>query len=120
MIEVAPSAGAGRGVHALRAIARGEVIESAPALLVPKAESDDVLASFLEHYIFQTDDGRHYVIGLGFTSLVNHAQRPNAEFFVTTSRLTIVARRAIKAGEEITVDYGWTAREWKRVGGRRG
>jgi SET domain-containing protein len=115
-IEARPSKGKGRGVFALRAIGRGEVIETAPALLVPRSQGDDLITSFLSHYMFQTDAGGRYVIGLGFTSLFNHGDKPNAEFYASMDRIVIKARRPIAAGAEITVDYGWSESEWEAIG----
>jgi SET domain-containing protein len=37
---------------------------------------------------------------------VNHSCRPNAEAFVTGSRVWVWSKRAIAAGDEITLDYG--------------
>jgi len=37
---------------------------------------------------------------------INHSDRPNLTIAVTPTRWTIRARRAIKRGEELTVDYG--------------
>ena len=37
---------------------------------------------------------------------INHSCRPNAEAIVTGGRIWIWSRRAIKAGEEITYNYG--------------
>ena len=37
---------------------------------------------------------------------INHSDRPNLTIAVTPTKWTIRARRAIKAGEELTVDYG--------------
>lgn len=115
--EVRASPGKGRGTFATRAIKRGETIETAPAVVVPKDDVQPMLHSFLEHYLFQTDDGKRYVMGLGYTAMINHSDKPNAEFFVTMDRITIKTTRAIKRDEEIFVDYGWTEGEWERVGG---
>jgi SET domain-containing protein len=37
---------------------------------------------------------------------INHSCRPNAEAFVSGRRVWIWSKRAIEAGEEITIDYG--------------
>lgn len=37
---------------------------------------------------------------------INHSCRPNAEAIVTGKRIWIWSKRSIKAGEEITYDYG--------------
>lgn len=39
--------------------------------------------------------------------LINHSCRPNCEVQILRGRIWIVARRRIKAGEEITYDYGY-------------
>ena len=115
-VEIRYSPGKGRGVFATRAIARGEVVETAPALTIPKSDVDHALATFLQYYVFQTDDGKHYVVGLGWVSIINHGGRKaNCEFFVTRDTLSIVATRPIKAGSEVLSDYGWTKAEWAKA-----
>src|SRR5688500_2427478 len=37
---------------------------------------------------------------------VNHSCRPNSEAFISGRRVWIWSKRKIKAGEEITIDYG--------------
>ncbi len=37
---------------------------------------------------------------------INHSCRPNAEAFVSGHRVWVWSKRNIKAGEEITADYG--------------
>lgn len=37
---------------------------------------------------------------------INHSCRPNAEAFITGRRIWVWSKRAIKAGEQITLDYG--------------
>lgn len=115
-INIKPSKGKGRGVFATGRIHGGEVIEISPVLLVPKSEGDALSKTFLGHYMFQTDNHKHYVIGLGLTSMYNHDDDPNAEFYVTVDSITVKARRAITMGREITVDYGWGVEEWALVG----
>jgi uncharacterized protein len=39
--------------------------------------------------------------------LINHSCRPNCEVQILRGRIWIVARRRIKAGEEVTYDYGY-------------
>lgn len=118
-LEVRRSPGKGRGVFTLKPVRKGEILETAPVLLVPAADADDLLTSFLRHYLFQTDDGRHYVIGMGFTSFINHGDDPNAAFDVSNDRLVVRALRAIPKGTEVTFDYGWNDDEWADAGIRR-
>lgn len=37
---------------------------------------------------------------------LNHSCKPNAEAFITGHRIWVWSKRNIKAGEEITIDYG--------------
>jgi hypothetical protein len=37
---------------------------------------------------------------------INHSCRPNAEAFISGHRVWVWSKRAIKSGEEITIDYG--------------
>lgn len=111
-----PSKGKGRGVFATRKIRAGEVIEDAPALLVPKEQVEALASTFLGHYMFKSDNKKHLLIGLGYTSLFNHGQDANAEFFISVDGITVKALRAIPIGAEITVDYRWGEKEWAEVG----
>ncbi|HYX37506.1 MAG TPA: SET domain-containing protein-lysine N-methyltransferase [Oligoflexus sp.] len=115
-VEIRQSKGKGRGVFATRRIRGGQVIETVPALLVPKSQVDALAETFLGHYMFTTDNNKNLVIGLGITSLLNHDDDANAEFYVTIDSVTIKAKRAIPAGTEITINYSWRAEEWARLG----
>lgn len=115
-VDIKPSKGKGLGVFAVRKYRAGEVIESVPALMVPKSEVDALAATFLSHYMFTTDNQKNLVLGLGVTSMLNHDDEANAEFFVLIDTITIKAKRAIPSGTEITINYGWRAKEWAEVG----
>jgi len=118
-IKVKHSAGKGRGIFATRPIRRGEVIETAPALVVPRRSRKSLEASFLKHYMFQTDDGRDYVLGMGYVAIANHSSIPNAEFDVTADMVTLRAIKSIASGHEITLDYGWDEADWADIGGQK-
>ncbi len=111
-VEVRYSPGKGRGVFATRTIRRGETIEAAPSLLVPTGDAKQIEASFLKHYIFQTDSGLDYVVATGYVAIANHADDNNAEFHVSREVSRIKAVKTIHPGDEVTVDYGWSENEW--------
>ena len=115
-IETRPTKDRGRGIFSTKAIKRGEVIERSPVILVPKKEGDRLLNSILGRYMFETDDNSRFVVALGFASLINHDDNPNAEFFVSSETITIKARRAIAKGVEVTHDYGWEKEDWESIG----
>lgn len=116
-VAVGPAGTKGRGVFATAPIRKGETIEVSPALLIPREEADEFLTTFMAHYIFRTDRGQRYVIALGFGSLFNHDPKANAEFFVERTHVRITAIKAIPVGREVTVNYGWTKKEWATIGG---
>jgi SET domain-containing protein len=58
------------------------------------------------HALDATDTGR------GFR-FINHSCDPNTFFRCTPTRAEVYARRAIRAGEELTVDYGETQHDGK-------
>lgn len=115
-VEIKLSKGKGRGVFATRRYRLGEVIESAPALVVPKPDVDALAGSFLGHYMFTTDNKKNLVLGLGITSMLNHDDDANAEFFISIDTITIRAKKAIIPGTEITINYGWRDKEWELAG----
>lgn len=98
----------GRGVFAKVAFEEGEVIESCPVIPIPEEEVDTVGRTVLGNYFFKWggthDEG---AVALGFGSLYNHTNDPNA-MYVRKYELGVidfVALRPIAAGEEITVSY---------------
>ena len=108
----------GRGVVADRDIAEGDLIERAPVILVPREDRAAIDASNVGNYIFVWEhdsvaediykpDVRAAVV-LGFASLVNHSPDPNCDFVrhIEALALDVFALRDIKAGEELTFDYG--------------
>ena len=98
----------GRGVFATAPIARGELIEAAPALVIPSEEWHHVEPTVLALYIFNFGPvGEHAAIALGYGSLYNHSFSPNAEYVKSWEEKVIrfVALRDIAPGEEVTVNY---------------
>ena len=96
----------GRGVFAARRFRTGDVIEECPTLHVPPAE----ITGTLRDYVFSSLDGRENVLALGYGMLYNHAADPNVEYDQDRpDLLRFFALRTIRAGEELTIDYG---EEW--------
>jgi len=100
--------GRGRAVFALKPIRKGEVIEKAPVIVLPGRQWKHLEKTTLINYAFDWGDGgREAVIALGYVSIYNHSYDPNALLHELTDELKmeIVARRNIKRGEEITINY---------------
>lgn len=97
---------AGRGVFANKRIPAGQTIEICPIIFVPLSDSaNHSVKGLLTDYFFYFADGLAMVLGFG--SLYNHSYKPNATYIKKPADLAVefVAIAAIKAGEEITVNY---------------
>jgi SET domain-containing protein len=98
----------GRGVVAVEAILSGALLEIAP--VIPLAPGDQPpRTSVLYDYPFLWDDPPYIeAIALGLISMINHSDRPNAQFEtdIPNKVVRLTALRDIAAGEEVTFDYG--------------
>ena len=107
-IEVGPSPLHDRGVMATRAFGKGETIERAPVVFLSADEWRVLRHTVLFDYYFLIDDVHTpAALGLGFSSLYNHATPANAAYAISKRHglIEIRADRAIGAGEEITLNY---------------
>jgi SET domain-containing protein len=106
-LRVRPSRLVGRGLFAGTAIAarvkigefEGERIRIAEARRRAKGRSVVAIVELEDFALDATDTGR------GFR-FINHSCEPNTFMRCTATRAEFYARRAIRAGEELTVDYG--------------
>ena len=102
-IEVKLVKGKGRGVFALKPIAKGEVVERVPVLVFAAEENDE--NPVLGHYVFAWGRGT-VALALGYGSLYNHSYRPNCRYDdVGRQTKVFTAIRDIKEGEELTINY---------------
>ncbi len=105
-VEVKRIKGKGRGVFARRAIAKGEVIERVPVLVMTSEEYANGLSETpLKDYCFAWGVDQ-VALALGYGSLYNHSYKPTARYEdIAPATKAFVAVRAIAKGEEITVNY---------------
>lgn len=94
----------GRGVYALSAFKKGELIEECELIFLKLADVPDSLEGYVFEYTKKT-----IALALGNGSLFNHSENPNAKFSFNKKKQTLLFHsiRPIKKGEEITVDYGY-------------
>ena len=107
-VEVKPSLGRGRGVFAIQPISCDELIESCPVIPFEPRNTAVLEATPLHDYLYSwSNDYREVAIALGYGSLYNHSDEPNASYHTNRSRNAIdfIATRLIAAGEEITISY---------------
>ncbi len=103
-VEVRPSPIEGRGLFATAPIAPGEVVMGFGGRLVTRAELEAMIVPS-DVYIdcISVEDGIDLVMPPGQdVHFANHSCDPNIWH---TDAFTVVARREIAAGDEITVDY---------------
>jgi SET domain-containing protein len=92
---------AGLGLFALRPVPAGRRIVEFVGRVVPSGEARG-------KYLFDLGGGLS-LKGRKHDNparYVNHSCRPNAEAFASGRRVWVWSKRAIAAGEEITIDYG--------------
>lgn len=108
-IEVKKSPIHGWGVFAAKDIEKDEVIEICPILSLPTKRGD--INYILPDYTFQwpkTDSWTEFVVSLGYGSLYNHSNNPNANWTHDFENRTFIffSTKPIKKGEEIFIFYG--------------
>jgi uncharacterized protein len=101
--------GKGRGVFCKKIIAKNEVFETAPLIILPAADYNIATASALTDYFFNFNkEERTLALVLGFGSLYNHAVYSNAAYILNqeTKTMEYYALETIKPGTEICINYG--------------
>ncbi len=99
----------GRGVIALKDIAKGTLIESAPVIVVAKEDVPDS-GGAPDGYLLDwepDEEGQEHCMPLGYIMLYNHSRAPTLYLENNYEEMTIssFAQRDIKTGEELTWDY---------------
>ncbi|NIG53624.1 SET domain-containing protein [Chitinophaga sp. Cy-1792] len=107
-LYVQKSKGKGRGVFTNEDIPAGTRIETSPVLVL--SHEDTILAdkTFLHNYLFLWgDDESESIVALGFCSIYNHDYTPNCKYEMDFEEetMSIITRKAIKKGEELTINY---------------
>ena len=105
-IFVAETSFKGRGVFTTMDIPSGSVIEICPLILIPANQTTLIDQTEIYNYYFVWDES-YIAIALGYGSLYNHSDRPNAKviYDFETNEIQIEAERDISANEEITINY---------------
>ena len=112
-LEIKSAGLKGRGVFTKKSIKAGKLFLRNETIALSPGDTHFVESSILGRYIFGSDhrmDPFSY-LAVGHGSLLNHSDDPNTEFRLSEGphgkMVVFTALRNIKAGEEITIDYGW-------------
>jgi SET domain-containing protein len=117
-IYVNASNGKGRGVYTNSALKKNTIIEVAPVIVMSKSDRLHLDKTLLHDYIFEWGDKRNQCcMALGYVPLYNHSYRSNCEYEMNFKKqiITIKTIRAIKEGEELTINYNGNWNDGKPV-----
>ena len=105
---ITESADKGRGVYIAQELNPGDLIEICPLIVIPNSEVEFIHKTILHDYYFLMDQPKGAAcIALGYGSIYNHSQSPNAMvvFDYDRQHLEIKCIKKIGSGEEILIDY---------------
>lgn len=100
--------GKGRGVFTKQALPSKSVIEVAPVIVMSGADRLMLDQTLLHDYIFEWGEQQDQCcMALGLVPLYNHSYKSNCiyEMDFEKETITISTVRAIKAGEELFINY---------------
>ena len=98
----------GRGVFTRQNIDAGAVIEESPVIVMTAQDRVLLDKTLLHDYIFEWGNEKDQCcMALGYLSIYNHSYVSNCEYFMDFEEQTIRIKtiRAIKKGEELTINY---------------
>jgi len=107
-IYVAASTEKGRGVFTNSELKKNTNIEIAPVILMSKQDRLHIDQTLLHDYIFEWGGKQNQCcMALGYVPLYNHSYRSNCEYEMNYKLqiITVKTVRAIKAGEELFINY---------------
>jgi SET domain-containing protein len=96
--------GTGFGLFATAPLKKGEFVLEYTGEKIPTRIADESDS----RYLFEIDD-EWTIEGSSLSNTaryINHSCRPNVEAIIEDGHIMIYTTRAIKAGEELTIDYG--------------
>jgi len=98
----------GRGVFTSEPISEGSIIEICPCIILSPQDTLKIHETLLHDYYFLWEtDRKTSALALGFGSIYNHSENPNASFLIDYDARSIkfVGLKDINSMEEITIDY---------------
>ena len=98
----------GRCIHTADSIPKDELIEICPVIILSKKDLKHIHKTKLHDYYFLWGENRNRgSIALGYGSLYNHSENPNAkyELDLENDEIRILSIKKIESGSEITISY---------------
>ena len=108
----------GRGVFTSENIEANTIIEVSPVIVMTKEERKLLDQTLLHDYIFEWGvEKDRCCMALGYVAVYNHSYRSNCEYEMNFENASIKIKtiRAIKAGEELFINYNGTWNDEKPV-----
>jgi SET domain-containing protein len=110
--------GKGRGVFTRERIPANTIIEIAPVIVMQQADRVHLDKTLLHDYIFEWGhDKDKCAMALGLIPVYNHSYKSNCEYYMDfdDDLMMIKTVRAIKNGEELTINYNGDWNDAKKV-----
>ena len=107
-LYVAETEKKGRGMFCANDIEAGALIEICPLIKIPSEQITNLDKTVLYNYYFLLDESETPAcIALGYGSIYNHSEQPNAEVLMDSdaSTMFVECTEAIPAGSEILINY---------------
>lgn len=98
----------GRGVFTETDLKKNTIVEIAPVIVMSREDRSYLDKTLLHDYIFEWgDDHEQVCMALGYVPLYNHSYQSNCEYEMNFHKqlITVKTVRAIKAGEELFINY---------------
>jgi uncharacterized protein len=110
--------GKGRGVFTTERIPANTIIEIAPVIVMQKPDREHIDKTLLHDYIFEWGKEKDKcAMALGLIPIYNHSYKSNCEYYMDfdDDLMMIKTVRAIKKGEELTINYNGDWNDGKKV-----
>ena len=108
----------GRAVFTSEKIAGGTIVEIATVIIMTKEDREHLDKTLLHDYIFEWGKNKDKcAMALGLVPIYNHSYKSNCEYFMDFDADTIFIKtvRAIKKGDELTINYNGNWNDRKKV-----
>jgi hypothetical protein len=108
VLSISDSKGMGRGVYTTADLKKNVLVEIAPVIVMSQHDRTFLDQTLLHDYIFVWGEKQDQCcMALGYVPLYNHSYQSNCEYEMDFRKKTIAVKtvRAIKAGEELFINY---------------